>query len=109
MVSHCDLSYCTQSPEAGGGKTNTGLHHIKEQIVYCSHSVSAQTHVTFSCFKGGAASKSSSLVFNNKQKVTVPERESLPPMTGCRHFRNPIFKGKNSVSGFLSYVRGMRR
>lgn len=66
-----------------GEEKQTGLHHIKQQVVYCSHSVSAETHMTFSCFMGEAARMSSSLVHNNKQKVADRERESLPPVTGC--------------------------
>lgn len=80
-------------PRGCGREKQTGLHHIKEQRVYCSHSASAETHVTFSSFKRAAVSTSSSLVCRIKQKVAVPELESLPPMTGCEYFRNPILKG----------------
>lgn len=86
----CPAAHIKPRGLGGKKKINTRLHHIKEQTADCSHSVSAETYVTFSCFKGGAASKSSSLVYNKNQKVTVPKRESLPALTGSKHFRNPI-------------------
>lgn len=92
----------------GWQRKNKQLHHIKQRIVYCSSSVSAETHMTFSYFKGWAASTSSSLCYNKKQKVAAPEWETLPPKTGCKHFRNLIFKDIKLVMGFLSSMRGIR-
>lgn len=86
-----------KAQRSGGGWRR--LHHIKEQIVYCSHSASFETCVTFFpvfCVELWACLPRLSTTVTSRGAVAA-ERQSLLAASGCEYFRNPIFKVKNSV------------